>query len=449
MGLISKTAIMKWNSANKKIYESKQYLFTKMKDEFEVKVEDLTVGACSLVEVKCDCEDCKSPYLKPMQWKSYYKNVHEDGKYYCCPCANKLYSNESTRISRLKNSKSFKQWCVDNLPKKEADVVLSRWDYDLNVDIHGNKITPDDISFSSSGAYKKGLWFKCLEHPEHKSELQNIIGFTSGQKGSIFCKQCQLPAVTHPEIIKYFVNIEDAYDYNGGLSKEVQMICPNCGYVKKIRITDFIYKGFGCKRCGDGVSFPEKVMHSVLDQLSIDFKIQLSKSLLKWCKKYKYDFYIPSLNCIIETHGVQHYNKTFERIKSSKSVRSLKEEQENDRLKEKLAIANNIDSYIIIDCRESELDFIKDNILDSKLSKLFDLSNINWKKCGEYAYSSSVKEVCRLWNDEIENVPIIANRLKLGKTTVRRYLKRGTKLGWCNYVPIIGNQKRKVIVLCN
>ena len=34
------------------------------------------------------------------------------------------------------------------------------------------------------------MWFKCNEHPEHKSELKSIQHFTSGQEGSMNCKQC-------------------------------------------------------------------------------------------------------------------------------------------------------------------------------------------------------------------------------------------------------------------
>lgn len=41
MGLISKTVMVRWHSINKKWYESKGYIYTKYKDEFEVKVEDL------------------------------------------------------------------------------------------------------------------------------------------------------------------------------------------------------------------------------------------------------------------------------------------------------------------------------------------------------------------------------------------------------------------------
>ena len=84
--LITKTAMVKWNQSNKTWYESKGHIFTKWKDEFEVKIEDLSKGSKSLVTIKCDCEHCKSPYLTPMMYKDYIRSVFEDGKYYCRRC---------------------------------------------------------------------------------------------------------------------------------------------------------------------------------------------------------------------------------------------------------------------------------------------------------------------------------------------------------------------------
>ena len=83
--------------------------------------------------------------------------------------------------------------------------------------------------------------------------------------------------------------------------------------------------------CGDKVSYDEKFLSSILSQLKVDFATQLSKSTFNWCDKYRYDFYIPSLNMIIETHGIQHYEE------NKNWTMSLEEEQENDKIKKELA----------------------------------------------------------------------------------------------------------------
>jgi len=44
---------MKWNSVNKKYYENKGYVYTRMGEQFEVAVTDLTSGSHALVKVKC------------------------------------------------------------------------------------------------------------------------------------------------------------------------------------------------------------------------------------------------------------------------------------------------------------------------------------------------------------------------------------------------------------
>ena len=67
--LISKTAKTKWNSKNKKYYVNLGYTFTKMGDEFEVNVNDLTPGSKSIVYVQCDyCGD-----VYPIKWEVYLK----------------------------------------------------------------------------------------------------------------------------------------------------------------------------------------------------------------------------------------------------------------------------------------------------------------------------------------------------------------------------------------
>src|SRR5574344_202584 len=45
-------------------------------------------------------------------------------------------------------------------------------------------------------------------------------------------------------------------------------------------------------------------------------------------------------------------------------------------------------------CRKSELEYIKNNIFESKLNEIFDLSKIKWDECEEFALSNRVKEAC-------------------------------------------------------
>lgn len=203
--------------------------------------------------------------------------------------------------------------------------------------------------------------------------------------------------------------------------------CKDCGKEKKIAISNVYYRHTIACTCGDGFSYPEKFMMSVLNQLNIKYITQLSKSDFLWCDKYKYDFYFEYNNqtYIIETHGIQHYEDQWTNCKIVK---------END--KNKLNIATKyIDKYIVIDCRYSEMEYIKNNILNSNFATGFDLSGIDWNKCEEYALKNIVKEIADRWNNKGEDKTCldIANEFGLSKSVINKYLHMATKLNWCDY----------------
>ena len=214
-----------------------------------------------------------------------------------------------------------------------------------------------------------------------------------------------------------------------GTGERADFCCIHCKKIKKVTPKDVCRrKSIGCS-CGDGTSYPEKFMISVLDQLGVEYVFQLTKTTFDWCEDKRYDFYIPSLNTIIETHGMQHYEDC--------GWSKAKDVQENDRIKYELALQNGISNYIVIDCRYSDKEWVKNNILSSKLNELFDLEKrINWNKCEEFTLKSNiVKEVCEYWNNrqEWETTTTLAKVFGLNKSTIIEYLKKGTALNWCEY----------------
>ena len=230
------------------------------------------------------------------------------------------------------------------------------------------------------------------------------------------------------------VSEEDAKKYTCCSNKKITVKCPDCG-IKKEMVISSIYrnKSISCC-CGDGKSYPEKFVMGLLKQLKNDFETQYSPS---WIASKKYDFYIPKFNMIIEAHGEQHSNGKF----MQRGGRNLEEERQNDRYKKETALNNGVKHYIELDCRKSEMDYIKNSILNSELNDLFDLSDIDWNKCAEFANKNIVKEVCEYWNNrkDNENTVNLSKLFKLSVTTIIRYLNKGTKLGWCKY-----SRKRKI-----
>lgn len=241
-------------------------------------------------------------------------------------------------------------------------------------------------------------------------------------------------ATTHPHLKDFFVNINDAHNNSYGSRKEVLIKCANCLYEKKASINKLTQRGFSCRKCGDGISYSEKFLFNLLEQLNVSFDTQ---KRFHWSNNRQYDFYIPSLNMIIEAHGLQHFENNFS---FSESV-ELKSIQENDNYKYQLAIENKISNYIILDCRNSEDEWIKNQINKSLLPLFFDLNKIDWLKCHMFACSSRVKEACTLWNEFSQNTEHIRVVMKLSRPTIIKYLKQGNKLGWCNY-----NSKNNMVV---
>lgn len=187
--------------------------------------------------------------------------------------------------------------------------------------------------------------------------------------------------------------------------------------------------GFSCNFCSDGLSYPNKFMYRLLNQLKIEF---IPEHVFSWCTNKLYDIYIPSLNIIIENHGKQHYIRTsFETI----GGRTLKEEQENDLYKYNIAIKNGIQYYITIDCRESDLEYIRNSIMSSNLPSLLKFSdkNIDWNLCHEYALNPIIKDVCKYWENNNKNITCTKEHFKLDIHTVMQYLEKGSKVGFCSY----------------
>lgn len=180
--LVTKTAKIKWNSKTKKWYEDKGYKFTKIGDEFEIKIEDLTSGSHLSVEVECD--ECGK--LLNVKWQNYNRFVKDDGNYYCSDCSRRLFGTKKMRNTKFLNSTSFYDWCYINLPKEKADEIMTRWDYELN------KCRPDEVCYSTGKKY----YFKC-PRKLHPSELKNISSFTSRIGRELDCDMCNSFAQYH------------------------------------------------------------------------------------------------------------------------------------------------------------------------------------------------------------------------------------------------------------
>lgn len=240
-------------------------------------------------------------------------------------------------------------------------------------------------------------------------------------------------STTDPWMIPYFQGgYDEAKLYTSGSSTKIYPKCPDCGKIKENQIPIHLIRrdhGISCT-CSDNISYPEKFFISFLDQLNVKYIYQLSSAHdgFAWINGYRYDFYLKDYNIIIETDGDQHND-------SHGNWVDLDKQKETDKNKEKMALKH-VSDYIHIDCRMSNMEFIKKSILNSKISTLFDLSYVNWENCDKYATKNLIKEVCLTWKDDYSlSSKDLSNMFNVHQDTISRYLKKGASLGWCNYNP--------------
>lgn len=286
--------------------------------------------------------------------------------------------------------------------------------------------------YKGYGVKIKWMCFKNTKHIFEATPLNIIDG-----RGCPYCSHHRVFVgetdmwSTNPKMASMLKNIEDGYKYTENSTQKLYWKCPDCGNILFKSPNTVFRQGLSCHVCGDGISYSEKYMISILNQLNIEY---LHDVATNWSNGRRYDFYIDSLNLIIETHGLQHYEDSFNNFKQSKkNNRSLLEEIENDKYKKQMAINNGIKNYIQLDCRVSNSEYIKKSILDSYLSEIFDLSYIDWHKCEADSVKSLVFEVAQCWNNGVYDIQKLSEIFGLYKGTVRDYLRRADDIGLCVY----------------
>lgn len=125
------------------------------------------------------------------------------------------------------------------------------------------------------------------------------------------------------------------------------------------------------------------------------------------------------------------------------------EKLEIDKTKDELALLNGV-KVIRIDCNydkvENRLFYIKENILKSNLSKIIDLSNINWNTIDSKIFEDNItKKVCDLRNKGYKNKEI-ANMLNVPMSIIDSRLKIGKNNGLLNKWAMLGNSTKTVVI---
>lgn len=248
---------------------------------------------------------------------------------------------------------------------------------------------------------------------------------------------------TAPWMIPYFLGgYEEARKHFKYEKSRTDMVCPDCKRIHKNKMIETVCNNrkLTCP-CQDSWSYPNKFMYAFFEKIEVEFT---TEKVFDWAKEYRYDIYVEynGLHIICEQNGIQHYEES----NVFNTRRSLKDEQINDINKKCKAFKNGIDEYITIDCSISTPEYIKSSIESSNLDKIFNIcySDINWEECDKFALSNLVKVVCNYKNSHKElSLEEIANDFHMSYATILKYVKCGSKYGWCNYSKEESMKKRK------
>lgn len=178
--LISKTTKIKWNPKTSKRYIDLGYQFTKMGDEFDVKVDDLTDGSRAIVIYECDyCHE-----QKEIAWEIYLRkksrsNITKD----CCKDCLQIKAKEAVYDkfgtynirelpeinNKIKQTNLSKYGCENPFGNKDVQDKIKKF-YQINYGVDHNMQLPECVEKSEQTQLEKygtkhfgALWSK--QHP--------------------------------------------------------------------------------------------------------------------------------------------------------------------------------------------------------------------------------------------------------------------------------------------
>lgn len=359
-------------------------------------------------KIKCECKKCG------YKWETY-------------PCV--LLNGSGCKEC---NKRAFGKF------KYDIDQVITT--QNRNLQIIDREYRPTEIKRDGKPSYtqnRKYYQYKCLNCNNNgwiiESRLDSGDGCNVCHRGS---PNKLVPGVNDiftvlPKIALLFKDINEAKTHTRGSKSTAIFVCPDCGREFEKRIDAVCASGLACP-CKDKRSYPNKFLYSLLEQLDVCF---VTEKKFDWSDNRSYDGYIEYNGSIIlvEMNGNQHYGVP---IRKNGGFRSVEEEKQNDEYKRSLAYDNGIDYYFSIDCRESNVDYIRKSINSSGLLERlgFTDEDVDWNKCDEFATSNFTKAICDYYMEHTSCTAYdISEHFAIGVRTVQKYLRKGREFGWCDY----------------
>lgn len=264
--------------------------------------------------------------------------------------------------------------------------------------------------------YEKGVKaykVKCLETKEffhiRESGLKagNGSPYVAGHK---FYYENSL--MSREDLSRYIVNPEDS-KLSLGSSKRILCKCIECGHKQRKVVHNLTRRGFYCVVCSKGVSLPERLLSSYLRAKNIEFEAQ---KVFPDLKNRRFDFFIPSLNMVVETHGEQHFSPSF-------GQKAFNNTRKSDKIKRDYLLGKHI-KYLEINCSESSPEQIFKQL--NNIDFLPSVNEEEFLKIKKDAFLQSKYPIknMRLMYEDGYSIQDIATTYKLDWKTVQRLFKK-------------------------
>lgn len=309
---------VKWMNCNIEWYTSKGYVYTKYLDEFFVDIKDLQKGSKSFVKVVCDY--CGEIY--ECRYYSYKRN-NDSVKKDCCKKCKLIKSNEVKYINKIdKRYNKIKKICDEN-----------------NYILLSNK---EDL-----GDVKSTFKFICPKHGEQSCVIDTFI---HGAR----CYLCGREKVgdknrMSPEDVEKRINsiggniLLNKNEYVNNSTRNLKIKCGTCN--KNIYTTSLASYNDGvimCPYCAESESKNERIIKGILEYYNILFEAEKRFDDCRDIKPLPFDFYISSINLIIEYDGEGHYLESFYKNRFDNPKEALEHTKFHDDIKTQYCKDNNI-----------------------------------------------------------------------------------------------------------
>lgn len=182
-----------------------------------------------------------------------------------------------------------------------------------------------DYSLTELTSSKNKLDIVCRKHGRYSTFAHNhLVGYN--------CPKCRIENITSntEEFIEKALKTHGyRYDYSKAVystaMEKIEIVCRNPEHGSFWVTPSSHLSGSNCPKCNS--SFGETAIRRILLKHSVEHSEQYKLPEIQ--NRYKYDFYIPSKNLLIEFQGLQHYQD----IKMFAVRMSLEERQARDRIK--------------------------------------------------------------------------------------------------------------------